>query len=44
MAVIGTDATNEVRFEPNLTGKFLRVAMGHITGAGATLAVMTSRG
>ncbi len=25
ISVVGTDATNEVRFEPNLNGKFLRV-------------------
>lgn len=25
IAVVGTDATNEIRFEPNLNGKFLRV-------------------
>jgi DNA-binding beta-propeller fold protein YncE len=27
VAVVGTDATNEVRFEPNLTGVFLRVQL-----------------
>jgi DNA-binding beta-propeller fold protein YncE len=25
LALVGTDATNEIRFEPNLNGKFLRV-------------------
>ncbi|MEZ6243365.1 MAG: beta-propeller fold lactonase family protein [Phycisphaerales bacterium] len=25
IAVVGTDATNEIRFEPNLTGRFVRV-------------------
>ncbi len=33
--VVGTDATNEVRFEPNLRGKFLRVNVSHFAGAGA---------
>lgn len=32
--VIGTDATNEVRFEPNLRGKFLRVNVSRFTPAG----------
>ncbi len=27
VTVVGTDATNEVRFEPNLNGRFLRVRM-----------------
>ncbi|MBZ4417937.1 YncE family protein [Myxococcus sp. RHSTA-1-4] len=27
VTVVGTDATNEVRFEPNLNGRFLRVLM-----------------
>ena len=27
VTVVGTDATNEIRFEPNLNGKFLRVNM-----------------
>ncbi len=30
ITVVGTDATNEVRFEPNLTGVFLRVNMGTV--------------
>ena len=29
--VVGTDATNEVRFEPNLRGKFLRVNVSRFT-------------
>ncbi|MBL7951449.1 MAG: hypothetical protein JNM62_06985 [Flavobacteriales bacterium] len=33
--VIGTDATNEVRFEPNLRGKFLTVNVSRFTGAGS---------
>ncbi len=28
VALVGTDATNEVRFEPNLNGRFLRVNFG----------------
>ncbi len=31
--VVGTDATNEVRFEPNLNGKFLRVNVSRFTAA-----------
>ncbi len=30
ITVVGTDGTNEKRFEPNLTGKFLRVTMGTV--------------
>ncbi|HRH69107.1 MAG TPA: hypothetical protein PLB89_06355 [Flavobacteriales bacterium] len=33
--VIGTDATNEVRFEPNLRGKFLTVNVSRFLGAGS---------
>ncbi|HNR53747.1 MAG TPA: hypothetical protein PKJ19_01165 [Flavobacteriales bacterium] len=33
--VIGTDATNEVRFEPNLRGKFLAVNVSRFLGAGS---------
>lgn len=32
--VVGTDATNEIRFEPNLNGKFLRVNVSRVTAAG----------
>ncbi len=28
--VVGTDATNEIRFEPNLRGRFLRVQLGRV--------------
>ena len=28
VSVVGTDATNEIRFEPNLTGTFVRVLLG----------------
>ena len=33
--VVGTDATNEKRFEPNLNGKFLAVNVSRFLGAGA---------
>ncbi|MCB0763176.1 MAG: hypothetical protein R2815_08125 [Flavobacteriales bacterium] len=33
--VVGTDATNEVRFEPNLRGKFLQVNVSHFTPSGS---------
>lgn len=33
--VVGTDATNEVRFEPNLKGKFLRVNVSRFMPAGS---------
>jgi len=33
--VVGTDATNEKRFEPNLKGKFLTVNASRFLGAGA---------
>ncbi|MFL5349540.1 MAG: beta-propeller fold lactonase family protein [Hyalangium sp.] len=31
ITVVGTDATNEVRFEPNLNGRFLRVVMAEVS-------------
>jgi len=33
ITVIGTDATNEVRFEPNVKGKFIRVNIAGVDGA-----------
>ncbi len=33
VTVVGTDATNEVRFEPNLNGRFLRVRMAVVNPA-----------
>src|SRR5437868_7201835 len=30
VTVVGTDATNEVRFEPNLNGRFLRVELAWV--------------
>lgn len=34
ITVVGTDATNEIRFEPNLNGKFLRVNLSRFTTVG----------
>lgn len=36
ITTVGTDATNEVRFEPVINGVFLKVLMGSITSNGAT--------
>lgn len=33
VAVVGTDATNEVRFEPNISGRFTRVHLGLVDPA-----------
>lgn len=35
ITVVGTDGTNEVRFEPNITGRFIRVLMAAIDPAKA---------
>ncbi|MEL7473029.1 MAG: YncE family protein, partial [Planctomycetota bacterium] len=35
VTVVGTDGTNETRFEPNLNGRFVRVQMSDFVGAGA---------
>ncbi|MCB0792453.1 MAG: beta-propeller fold lactonase family protein [Flavobacteriales bacterium] len=35
VSVVGTDATNQVRFEPNLNGKFLRVNISQFTSGGS---------
>lgn len=32
LAMVGTDATNEIRFEPNLSGRFIRVLVSIING------------
>ncbi len=40
VTVIGTDGINEVRFEPNVAGIFLRVLAAEVTGAGAPAAVV----
>lgn len=38
VTVVGTDATNEIRFEPNLNGVFLRVQMATVpAGAGPSV-------
>ncbi|MBL0044729.1 MAG: hypothetical protein IPP33_10155 [Flavobacteriales bacterium] len=34
VTIVGTDATNEIRFEPGLNGKFLRVNMSRFTTVG----------
>lgn len=36
VTVVGTDATNEVRFEPVLTGRFIRVNMARVSPAAPT--------
>jgi YVTN family beta-propeller protein len=36
LAVVGTDATNEIRFEPVLNGTFVRVELALVTPAGPT--------
>jgi YVTN family beta-propeller protein len=36
VSVIGTDATNEVRFEPVVSGTFVRVKLARIDSSGAT--------
>lgn len=36
VSVVGTDATNEIRFEPNLNGKFLRVNISQFNTGGST--------
>jgi DNA-binding beta-propeller fold protein YncE len=41
VTVVGTDGTNELRFEPIVKGKFLRVELGRVNPVGpATLAVV----
>ncbi|MBK8339880.1 MAG: hypothetical protein IPK99_07710 [Flavobacteriales bacterium] len=34
VTIVGTDATNEIRFEPNLNGRFLRVNLSRFTTVG----------
>ncbi len=36
VAVVGTEAINDVRFEPNVQSKFVRVKMATVTSAGAS--------
>lgn len=36
VSIVGTDATNEVRFEPVVNGRFLRVEMARVNAAGST--------
>lgn len=40
ITVVGTDATNEIRFEPNLNGTFLRVVMGLVDGSSLSAAIV----
>ncbi|MCB0793188.1 MAG: hypothetical protein KDB88_00495, partial [Flavobacteriales bacterium] len=35
VSVVGTDATNEIRFEPNLNGRFLRVNVSQFNAGGS---------
>lgn len=46
VTVVGTDAMNEIRFEPNLRGRFLEVRAAHVgslaSGAGTTTPLSTS--
>ena len=45
VTVVGTDATNEVRFEPILKGRFLRVELGFVDPSGpATTSVVDLNG
>ncbi|MBK7877282.1 MAG: beta-propeller fold lactonase family protein [Planctomycetes bacterium] len=40
VAVVGTDARNEVRFEPNVRGRFLRVLLARVVADGAPIGVV----
>jgi len=44
LAVVGTEATNEIRFEPNLTGTFVRVECALVDPAGPTSTVVDLNG
>jgi len=37
VTVVGTEATNQIRFEPVVKGKFVRVKLARITGLGANV-------
>ncbi len=37
ITAVGTDATNEVRYEPNLNGRFVRVALARIAASGKNI-------
>jgi YVTN family beta-propeller protein len=37
ISVIGTDASNEIRFEPNVKGRFVKVQLARINGAEKTI-------
>jgi YVTN family beta-propeller protein len=36
VTVVGTEATNDVRFEPNVSGRFVRVKLARVDSSGAT--------
>ncbi|MBL8856932.1 MAG: hypothetical protein JNL28_00285 [Planctomycetes bacterium] len=38
VAVVGTEATNEIRFEPNVRGTFVRVMLARVNAAGTVTA------
>lgn len=40
LAVVGTEATNEIRFEPNLTGTFVRVHLALVDPSGSPATVV----
>jgi YVTN family beta-propeller protein len=40
ITIVGTDATNEVRFEPNVKGTFVRVKMASVTPSSAAQGVV----
>lgn len=40
VTVVGTDATNEVRFEPVVEGRFLRVEMARVSPAGPSVSAI----
>ncbi|MEM9533913.1 MAG: hypothetical protein AAGA23_23560 [Pseudomonadota bacterium] len=44
VSVAGTDGTNELRFEPNLNGRFLRVHLARVAAAGGTPTVIDLNG
>ena len=41
ITMVGTDATNEIRYEPNLNGTFVRVKMGSVPVSNLTSPIVT---
>lgn len=41
VVVVGTEATNEIRFEPNVSGRFVRVKFARVTASGGGTALIT---